>query len=188
MNSENSPLPLLEVLPATPEQEPILANLLELYAHDFSEFIDLRLGPDGRFGYPWLPLYLSEETRYPFLVKVDGELAGLVFVVRGSRITRDPKIWDMAEFFIVRRYRRRGVGAAVARKVWERFPGLWEVRVVEGNEPAYAFWRAATRAFTNSAVQEHSTIIEGKRWSVFSFVSPPTLADGADPGNPGRGE
>jgi hypothetical protein len=31
----------IEVIPATSEERPILANLLELYAHDFSEFYDL---------------------------------------------------------------------------------------------------------------------------------------------------
>ncbi|HSE21540.1 MAG TPA: hypothetical protein VLB68_07760 [Pyrinomonadaceae bacterium] len=40
----------IEVIPATSEQRPILANLFELYAHDFSEFYDLELGADGRFG------------------------------------------------------------------------------------------------------------------------------------------
>ena len=50
----------LEVILATSEQEPILANLLELYAHDFSEFYDLTLRADGRFGYDQLPLYWRE--------------------------------------------------------------------------------------------------------------------------------
>src|SRR5216684_2740960 len=70
----------IEVIPARPEQESILANLLELYAHDFSEFHDLELGADGRFGYHCLPLYWSEPGRHPFLVWVEGKLAGLVLV------------------------------------------------------------------------------------------------------------
>src|SRR5450755_4496148 len=41
----------IEVIPAKPKDEPILANLLELYAHDFSEFHNIDLGADGRFGY-----------------------------------------------------------------------------------------------------------------------------------------
>ncbi len=47
----------IELIPATLEQQPLLANLLELYIHDFSEFHDVELGPDGRFGYRNLPLY-----------------------------------------------------------------------------------------------------------------------------------
>ena len=46
-----NPSPRLEVIPATQEQAPVLANLLELYIHDFSEFHDVELDEDGRFGY-----------------------------------------------------------------------------------------------------------------------------------------
>jgi hypothetical protein len=72
------PFTQLELVPAGPDQEPVLANLLELYAHDFSEFHKIELGADGRFGYKDLPLYWREPNRRPFLVKVDGKLAGLV--------------------------------------------------------------------------------------------------------------
>ena len=128
----------LQVVCATEEQAPILANLLELYVHDFSEFVHLELGQDGRFGYEKLPLYWTEATRHPFLISVDGRWAGFALVKRGSgvaQVARDPEgrddVWDMAEFFIVRGQRRRGVGASAAREVWRRVPGGWEVRVME---------------------------------------------------------
>ena len=57
--------PDVEVLAAAAEQAPVLANLLELYSHDFSEFIDLELEPDGRYGYPQLELYWREPGRFP---------------------------------------------------------------------------------------------------------------------------
>jgi len=75
----------IEVIQAAPEEKPILANLLELYAHDFSEFHDVAIGEDGRFGYKSLPLYWSEPDRYPFLVRSGGRLAGLVFVKKGRK-------------------------------------------------------------------------------------------------------
>jgi predicted acetyltransferase len=49
-----------------------------LYAHDFSEFHEIELGADGRFGYKHLPLYWREPNRRPLLVKVDGKLAGAI--------------------------------------------------------------------------------------------------------------
>ncbi len=76
--------PQLEVTPALPVQAPVLANLLELYIHDFSEFRNLEIGEDGRFGYASLPLYWSETDRYPFLVRMEGKWAGLVLVKKGS--------------------------------------------------------------------------------------------------------
>ena len=169
--SESNRLIGVEVVPATREQEPVLANLLELYSHDFSEFIDLELQPDGRFGYAELPLYWQEENRYPFLVQVEGQLAGFVLITRGSRITGDPTVCDVSEFFIARKYRQRGLGTAVAKLIWQRFPGAWEVRVIESNRPAASFWRAATARAAGSVVQEGRVELDGKRWHVFSFVS-----------------
>ena len=60
----------VEITPALPEHEPVLANLLEFYAHDFSEFIDLKIGEDGRFGYEHLPLYWKESSRNHFSLRL----------------------------------------------------------------------------------------------------------------------
>lgn len=178
MSAEDSLPPGVEVVRAAAEQEPVLANLLELYAHDFSEIIDLQLHPDGRFGYPRLAEYWAEDGRFAFLVKVDGFLAGFVLVAKGSRITGDPQVWDMAEFFVVRGCRKRGIGAAVAHEIWRRFPGAWEVRVMESNLPALAFWRSAVGAFTRPAPEAARYTEEEKRWQVFSLASP--AASGAE--------
>jgi predicted acetyltransferase len=166
----------VELIPATEEQEPILANLLELYIHDFSEFLDMELGADGRFGYRDLGVYWREPDRHPFLVKVDGKLAGLVLVKRGSLISGEERVWDMAEFFVVRGYRRRGTGTEMAHAVWRRFPGRWEVRVMESNETGRRFWERAIRAFTGEAVEPVRIEKGGQWWRVFSFASLPKIA------------
>jgi predicted acetyltransferase len=178
MSAEAALPPGVELVRATAEQAPVLANLLELYAHDFSEMLDLRLRPDGRFGYPELPRYWQEESRFPFLVKVDGFLAGFVLVCRGSRISGDPRVWHMAEFFIARGYRKRGIGAAVAHETWRRFPGPWEIRVLERNQAARAFWRAAIGAFLHARAERTITELQAKRWEVFCFESPPPARAG----------
>src|SRR5271170_936617 len=131
-----SPSPQIEVVPATAEQRPVLANLLELYVHDFSEIQPVELRPDGRFGYDNLPRYWLEPHWHPLLLKVDGKLAGFALVKKGSEISGNEMAWDMAEFFIVRRHRRRGAGTAAAHEVWRRFLGPWEVRVMESNHAA----------------------------------------------------
>src|SRR5215212_6517250 len=128
MNSQTASPVNIEIISALPEQEPILANLLELYAYDFSAFMELQLGADGRFGYKRLPLYWKESDRYPFLIMIDGHWAGFALVRRGSEISDDKDVWDVAEFFVIRGYRRRGVGTKVAHEIWKKFPGKWEVR------------------------------------------------------------
>jgi predicted acetyltransferase len=163
----------LEVIPAAPEQEPILANLLELYMHDFSELLAIDLGEDGRYGYEHLSLYWTEATRHPFLIRADGKLAGFALVKKGSEISGDDRIWDVAEFFVVRGYRKRGIGTAAAHEVWRRFPGPWEVRVMVGNVPAYRFWAGAVAAFVGEIVDAVPVEKVGKCWNVFSFSSKP---------------
>src|SRR5947208_6043790 len=95
---------------ATPSDNDLLSNLLELYTHDLSvAFPNVELGPDGRFGYDKLPLYWSEhQRRFAFLIRCDGRVAGFVLVTRGSPAAEDRDVLDVAEFFVLRRYRRLG--------------------------------------------------------------------------------
>ncbi|MGA8668454.1 MAG: GNAT family N-acetyltransferase [Terracidiphilus sp.] len=108
----------LEVLRATEEERPILENLLELYIHDFSEFHAVDIQPDGRFGYPDLPLYWLEPGRHPFLARIDGDLVGFALVRKVASIRHYEAIWDMAEFFVLRGMRRHGIGTELAGAVW----------------------------------------------------------------------
>ena len=163
--------PDVEVVPAPPELEPVLANLFELYAHDFSEFVDLKLGPDGRFGCGDLHLFWEEPGRRAFLIKAGGGPAGFVLLRKGSEVSGDPDVWDVAEFFVARGFRRRGVGTEAARQVWARFPGRWEVRVVEPNRKAAAFWRRAVADFLGAEVEPTPFSKDGRSWHVFSFDS-----------------
>jgi predicted acetyltransferase len=163
----------IELIPAAPDQQPVVANLLELYAHDFSEFHEIELRADGRFGYKDLPLYWREPDRRPFLVRVDGNLAGLVLVKRGWDLSGDETVWDMAEFFVVRRYRRRGIGTCVAHEVWRQVPSLWEVRVMESNHSAHLFWAHAISTFTGQTILSRRFENGAKLWRVFAFESKP---------------
>jgi predicted acetyltransferase len=167
------PFANFELIPAGPDQQSVLANLLELYAYDFSEFHEIELGADGRFGYKHLPLYWREPDRHPFLVKVDVNLAGLVLVNRGPELSGDNTVWDMAEFFIMRRYRRRGIGTCVAHEVWRQFPGRWEIRVMEANHSAHSFWAQAISAFAGEMILSSRIEHRGNVWQVFTFESQP---------------
>jgi predicted acetyltransferase len=159
------------VLPASLEQMPILANLLELYAHDFSEFIRVEIGSDGRFGYNRLPLYWTDADRRPFLIRVNGRLAGLILVNKGSEVSGNKSAWDIAEFFILRGYRKRGVGTQAAQLVWKQLPGQWEVRVMEANALALRFWANAISEFKHEKVHPRRIEKDAKYWQLFSFRS-----------------
>jgi predicted acetyltransferase len=170
-NDGEAASPLVEITAVAPDQESVLANLLELYAYDFSEFHNLNLDENGRFGYAPLPLYWSEANRHPFFIRIDGKLAGLVLVKKGSEISGNCEAWDMAEFFIVRGYRRQGAGSQAAYQTWRRFPGLWEVRVMQKNTLALQFWAKAISAFVGETMRPRRIEKDGNFWELFSFRS-----------------
>ncbi|MFI5364444.1 MAG: GNAT family N-acetyltransferase [Candidatus Binatia bacterium] len=157
---------------ATPRDAVLLSNLLELYAHDLSEAFALELGADGRFGYAKLPLYWSEpERRFPFLIRCGTRVVGFALVTRGSPASDDPDVFDVAEFFVVRRHRRSGVGRRAAVLLWNRFAGRWTVRVSEGNHRGRSFWANVIAEYTNGALTQTTRPGSPHAWRVFSFDS-----------------
>ncbi len=128
--------PRVEIDPVEYADKAVLRHLLELYIYDFSEYMGWDVDRHGRFGCRYLDNYWTEPERFPFFVRVDGELAGFALVRAG-----DPH--DMAEFFVMRKYRRDGIGSHAARTVFARFPGAWQVRQMAENAGATAFWRTA---------------------------------------------
>lgn len=158
--------------PATRDEMPVLANLLELYIHDLSETFPVHLDATGRFGYPRLPLYWEDpERRFPFLIRVDGELAGFALVTRGSPATEVPTDLDVAEFFVLRAYRRGGVGRDAAFQLWDTLPGRWIVRVSEGNRRGIPFWERVVAEYAGGHFQRWSRPGEPHPWIVYALRS-----------------
>ena len=159
--------------PAGPQDAPVLANLLELYSHDLSDAFALAIGPDGRFGYPRLPLYFSEpDRRFPFLIRTGGDLAGFVLVTRGSPLGEASDL-DVAEFFVLRRHRRAGVGRQAAVRLWDRMPGHWIVRVADCNRAALPFWTGVIAAYTGGRFTRQQHPSGGRVWTRLGFDAPP---------------
>ncbi len=163
----------VELVEATVADKPALDRLLELYQYDFTEYTDDDVGPDGRFGYRYLDAYFAEPDRHAFLVRAGGQLAGFVLVRRAPASVGDGEVSDMAEFFVVRKYRRRGVGAAAARRAFDVFPGRWEVREMAANTPAQAFWRRIIADYTRGHFDEHW--LDERRWLIQSFNNTPRV-------------
>jgi predicted acetyltransferase len=146
----------VEIQPASVEDKPVLQHLLQLCLHDYSEFNGQDINEHGLFDYPYLDYYWTEAGRYPFLVRVERKLAGFV-LVRQLETGGHKPLWQMAEFFILRKYRRQGIGRSVVHQVFERFEGQWEITQEEGNLPAQSFWKNVIRESIQESDQQVST-------------------------------
>ncbi len=161
----------VELIQANAGHRSVPENLLQLYIHDFSELVPLDADDDGRFSYNDLSLYGSDASRLAFLAKLDGKLAGFVPITRISEPAGDGDVFDMTEFFVLRRCRHRGIGRDLAEKVWLRCPGRWQIRVTANNVAALGFWASSIAAFTGRTAERASFESDGKAWHLFRFDS-----------------
>ena len=150
-------------------QRPVLDCLLQLYKYDFSEFAPIgspygEVDEEGRFAsYPRLESYWRESGRIPLLIRADDHLAGLVLVHQWSALGL-PLDHGVAEFFVLRKYRRARVGTRAALLIFRRYPGRWEVPVAWYNPPALAFWRKVTEEAAPGKVGDIAGD-DGTRWA-----------------------
>ncbi|MFC3711662.1 GNAT family N-acetyltransferase [Sphingoaurantiacus capsulatus] len=122
----------------------IIESMMQLYVHDFSaNWAGTSYGDvddRGRFAaYPLDP-YWSRADHIPWLIRQNGQLAGFCLTNVDSHIGRAIDR-NVAEFFILRKYRGHGVGMTAAHALFARKPGIWEVAVETQNPQAVEFWR-----------------------------------------------
>ena len=145
----------------------ILKNLMEHYLHDMAEWFEFDSTEDGSYSYS--TDHIWDEGFDVFLVYSDVIPIGFAIVGSGERWIEDKNARDLDEFFVIRRYRRRGVGQFLAEHVWSLYPGKWVVRVFQNNLPALPFWRVVVSGYTGGAYEENIREVEGLRWSYFTF-------------------
>ena len=162
----------ITLLPAAASEQSVLANLEQLYYYDLSEVDGADLDENGRFGSPSLDAYWTDSGCHPFLIRVDRQLAGFALVHRQSRLHNPFDGHSIADFFVVRRYRRQGVGRTAAIMLFDRFPGHWEVSSSADNVPGHVFWRGVVDHYTDGHYAE--TWLQTPLWRgpVQSFVVP----------------
>ena len=161
------------VEPIPKDQASVLDNLVELYAHDFSEHVPLLLKPNGRFDVALADNWWTE-GHFPFFLRWRGQLAGFALVRRGSRVTGAADVMDVAEFFVARGFRKRKVGALAAHAIFTAFPGRWDIRVRQTNAAAKIFWSHVAATWVGRTVPSVPFSTDGVEWNVFHLPSAPS--------------
>lgn len=148
----------LQLEPMGPGDLPTLMQLWELYIYDLSDLMPIDVRPDGCFGSPpKLGEYWRDERRLPFFIKVDGEIAGFVLIHRRSEhFGGGEDATTLSEFFVMKKYRRKGVGTRAATFAFDMFPGRWELHEFPTNVAAQTFWRTIIGRYSNNSFEEHT--------------------------------
>lgn len=144
----------VDVVEARAEDIPVLRRLMQLYLYEIFTIAGWDIGTDGIYGSSQrTESFWTGGKHRSFFITVGGKLAGFVIVGEQSHFG-GPGTRQISEFFVLRGYRRRGVGARAATRVFDMFPGRWEVIQLTRNVEAQAFWRAVIGRYTGGRFED----------------------------------
>ncbi len=149
---------------AMPGHRPVIEKLIQLYLYDMTGDLPFPIGEDGLFEYD----YLDRFWRHPYLIRSGGELAGFALVIDKCPVTDQRPCFFMAEFFVLKAYRRRGVGRQAVEAIISSHRGRWHIGVIEKNTGAAEFWASQHRCREASKYHRH---FDGEDWLIYDFVA-----------------
>lgn len=158
----SQPIPHLEVIAAEQADQATISNLIQLYLYDMASAVPFPVGADGKYAYTMMDAFWE----HPYLLKVDGEIAGFVLVINRCPITKTSPCWFMAEFFVMRPYRRKSIGKDAFAELRARHPGLWHVATVTHNKKGEAFWATV---IPDNRCEKQDIRFDEMNWVVRSF-------------------
>lgn len=138
----------VELRQVTKDEREILANLLEKYNYEFSQWDGRDVNKLGLYGYSYLDYYWTESNRWAYFILADGQLAGLVMINDYPEVN-EPTDYTMSEFFVMYKYRRAGVGREAARMAFDLFHGRWQLKRHPKNLASVRFWDSVVGEYTH---------------------------------------
>ena len=139
---------MLQISLARPQEKETLRNLMEKYLCEFSQWELTDVDEQGLYGYQWLDFYITEKNRWPYFLRVDGKLAGFVLVNDFPEVPEEKMDYCISEFFILPRYRRRGVGKEAVFRILDMHRGKWQLKRHPHNIPSVHFWNRVVNEYT----------------------------------------
>ncbi|MDO9334410.1 MAG: GNAT family N-acetyltransferase [Dehalococcoidales bacterium] len=139
------------VRPASLKEKPLIKNLLQPYLHELSEYGNIKPNRLGEYEYRYLDCYWKEKGRYPYLIFHGRKVAGFVLVRKAG------DCYHMAEFFILRPYRRSGLGRWAASQVSRKHKGKWRIEFFNANIPAEKFWKIVASDNADDEVKQRKS-------------------------------
>ncbi len=119
--------------------------------------------------------WFADPQAHPLVIAEAAERVGFALVVRSSGAAAStgaaassgagaPR-YRMAEFFVSRPSRGRGIGRGAARLILDRFAGRWEIVEYLRNPGAVQFWRRVVSGYTQGRFEER--VVNGEVRQVF---------------------
>lgn len=139
---------MVEIVDVTLQEKETLKNLLEKYLYEFSQWDKNDVNESGLYGYEYLDCYFTEEHRYPYFIKVNGNIAGFIMISDYPEVPEHETDFCLSEFFIMYKYRRCGYGREAVTKVLDLHHGRWQLKRHPNNTASVFFWDRVISEYT----------------------------------------
>ena len=152
------------VEPATIHQKGTIVEFLDLYVHELRNLLGIDVKEHDIVAFSDLDQYWELEDHHPFLVYVDKKCIGFALVNKKTKLLSGA--YAFKEYFLLKRYRGKGIGKAAALDILARFPGEWEMSELEKDTALIHFWRNFIRECVNDNYSEQ--YLNGRYIQTFS--------------------
>lgn len=106
--------------------------------------------------------FFEKEGLTPFFINLDGNPIGFILLQSGPYSNQEYADYVLNSFFILKKYRRKGIRKLACSKFFEMYPGRYAISQALSNIPAIHFWKSVYE--TNSLnVYEKPEIEDGIR-------------------------
>ena len=136
-----------EIIRVTEDKKDTLANLLEKYLYEFSQYDKQQYGNDGLFSYKYLDNYFTEKSRFAYFIYTDNQLAGFALLNKYHECDR-PIDWSIAEFFVSYNFRNQGVATEAVRQIFEKHKGHYHIKYHKKNIASVILWNHVARKYS----------------------------------------
>ena len=142
------------------QDKPHLKTMLLDYFKEIDNSKIVQTENDETIDYPFLDSYWNEVGRLPLKVLYQNEWIGFALVNEWTTVKEFDAEKSIAEFYVQKESRRKGIGKAIAFQLFNQFKTKWEIRQSSTNLSAIKFWRAVVNEFTRGDFLEIKTETE----------------------------
>lgn len=142
----------VEIKQVSEERKETLANLLEKYNYEFSQYDKRQFDDNGLFGYKYLNNYFTDNDRFAYFIYADNLLAGFALINKYHECER-PIDWSIAEFFVSCNFRRQGVATDAVRQIFEIHKGYYHIKYHKKNEASAVLWNSVAKKYSNNSYE-----------------------------------
>lgn len=132
-----------------------LQRLLQFYYFESSEWSNEEIGSDGLYDgltAADLQQYIDSNNGNAQLIRIDGILAG--FVILDKIELEGRLLWELADFFILPKYRGGWIALEAVRQVFAEFEQPMAASTFKHNKRALRFFKAVAKRANLTSVRE----------------------------------